>query len=73
MRRAVRNLIRFIAAGLVIFGGLEIGLEVMRDRLHKAGINLWHCFVGTILIVAGVLLFAVSARLAEQLTDDIDE
>ena len=73
MRRAVRNLIRFIAAGLIIFGGLEICLEVVRDQMRKTGISVWHCVVGSILIFSGGILFAVSAKLAEHLTDDFEE
>lgn len=73
MKRAVRAILRLIAAGLLVFGGLELGLEFMRRRVHKAQISLWHFVIGAVLIALGVLLFAVSARLAEQLTDDFDE
>jgi hypothetical protein len=73
MRRAVRNLIRFIAAGLIIFGGMEIGLEIARDQMRRTGISTWHCVVGASLIIAGGILMALSGKLAEHFTDDMEE
>ena len=73
MRRAVRAILRLIAAGLILFGGLEIGLEWMRRQVDKTGIRTGRCLVGAALIALGVFLFAASARLAERLTDDPDE
>lgn len=73
MKRAVRTLIRLIASGSIIFGILEVGLELTRHRMQKAEISLWHCVIGGVLVVLGTILFAVSARLAEQLTDDFEE
>jgi ethanolamine transporter EutH len=73
MKRAVRVLIRVVAAGLLVFGGMEIGLEYMRHRVQKVQISLWHCVISAVLVALGVVLFAASARLAEQFTDDIDE
>jgi hypothetical protein len=34
---------------------------------------VWHCVIGGVLIALGIFLFLVSASLAEQLTDDIEE
>jgi hypothetical protein len=73
MKRAVRTLIRLIAFGMLIFGILEIGLELTRHQMHKTEISILHCIIGGVLIVAGTILFAVSAKLAEQLTDDFEE
>lgn len=72
MKRAVRTVLRLIAAGLMLFGGLELGLEFLRRNLPEARISLWRCLIGAILIALGGTLFAVSARLAEQLGDDFD-
>jgi len=72
MKRAVRAILRLIAAGIVVFGGLEIGLEWMRHRLRGAGIKPWHCVFGGMLAVLGIVLFAVSDRLAVHLTDDFE-
>lgn len=73
MKRAIRNLIRFIAAGLITFGGLEIGLEIVRHRLQNAEIGLRECLIGAGLILGGVILFAFSSRLADRLSDDLEE
>lgn len=73
MRRAVRNLIRFAAAGLIIFGGLQIGLEFLRQRMQNVEVNLRSCLIGAALAVLGIIVAAISSRLAERLTDDDDE
>jgi|WetSurMetagenome_2_1015567.scaffolds.fasta_scaffold182471_2 hypothetical protein len=73
MKRAVRTVLRLIAAGLMLFGGLELGLEFLRRNLPETRISLWRCLIGALLLVLGGTLFAASARLAEQWTDDLDE
>jgi len=73
MKRAVRGLIRLVASGLILFGALEIGLELMRHRMKDVAISVWSCVIGGILILLGIALFFISAKLAEQLTDDYDE
>ena len=79
MKRAVRTLIRIIAAALMVFGALEIGLELVHHRVqvrnHVENIqtNFWHYIIGAILISLGVILFLGSESLADQLTDDIDD
>lgn len=73
MKRAVRAILRLIAAGLLVFGGLEIGLEWLQHRVRKADISPWHCILGGILAGLGIVLFTASAGLAGRLTDDADE
>jgi TRAP-type C4-dicarboxylate transport system permease small subunit len=73
MKRAVRTVLRLIAAGLILFGALALALEFLHHRLPEAGISLWSCFVGTMLVGLGGALYAMSARLAERFTDDFDE
>lgn len=70
MKRALRNLIRLVAAGLIVFGALEIGLEFIRHRMQKADVSVWRCMAGGILAAAGGLLFAAGAKLAGRLTDE---
>jgi hypothetical protein len=56
MKRAVRDILRLVAAGLIMFGGLEIGLEWLQHRLHQANtIRLWHCVLGGILAGLGAV------------------
>ena len=73
MKRAVRTLIRIIAAAFIVFGGIEVGLDFFRRRLHEDGISWWQVAIGVGLIAAGIGLFAASARLAEKFTDDFEE
>jgi hypothetical protein len=79
MKRAVRTVIRIIAAALLVFGALEIGLEIahhkiqVRHHVEPIEANVWRYIIGAILFVVGVILFLGSESLADQLTDDIDE
>ena len=79
MKHAVRTLIRIIAVALLVFGALEIGLELVhhqvqvRQHVETIHTNFWHYIIGFILIVVGVILFLGSESLADQLTDDIDD
>ncbi|HXT10184.1 MAG TPA: hypothetical protein VN873_01370 [Candidatus Angelobacter sp.] len=79
MKRAVRTLIQIVAACLVIFGVLEIGLEIahhqiqVRHHAEPIQTNVWSYVIGAVLVALGVVLFLGSNSLAEQLTDDIDD
>jgi uncharacterized membrane protein YkvI len=79
MNRAVRTVICIIAAGLLLFGALEIGLEIVhhqvqvRDHVDPIQTNIWRYIIGAVLLVLGVVLIAGSESLAEQLSDDIDD
>jgi len=73
MKRAVRTLIRLIAAALVLFGGMGIGLEFLRHRMKNAEINIWNGMIGATLVLLGAILYGVSAKLANRWTKDFDE
>lgn len=73
MKRAVRTLIRIIGSACILFGVIEIVLEYARDRLPKAEISWGQIVIGSFLIVAGIVLLAASAKLAEKLADDFEE
>lgn len=73
MKRAVRSLIRIIAAGLIGFGILEMALEFVRLRTKDAAMKPWPWIIGALLILGGIFLFATSTRLAEKFTDDFEE
>jgi len=79
MKRPVRTLIQIIAAGLMLFGVLEIGLEFahhqvqIREHIEPIKTNIWRYIIGVALFVVGIVLFLGSNSLAEQLTDDIDD
>ena len=73
MRRAVRSVLRLVAAGLIVVGGMTIGLEVLRQRAPEEGFHWLSAVLGAVAVLAGVALFVFSKSLAEQLTDDFDE
>jgi drug/metabolite transporter (DMT)-like permease len=79
MKRPVRTLIQILAAGLFIFGVLEIGLEIahhqvqVHNHVEPVKTNIWSYLIGAVLVLLGAILFAGSNSLAEQLTDDIDD
>jgi hypothetical protein len=73
MKRAVRALIRFVAAGCIVFGGLEFALQILRHRVQKPDAGWWHWLVGSGLVIVGGVLLAFSERLAERLTEDFEE
>jgi drug/metabolite transporter (DMT)-like permease len=79
MKRAVRTLIQIIAAGLMIFGALEIGLEIahhqvqVHNHVDPVKTDIWRYVSGAVLFLLGMILFAGSNSLAAQLTDDIDD
>ena len=79
MKRPVRTLIQIIAVCVMIFGLLEIGLEIahhqiqVRDHISPIKTNVWRYVIATVLLAVGLIVFLGSNSLAEQLTDDIDD
>jgi hypothetical protein len=72
MQRTVQMVLRLLAAGLIVVGGLNVVVEFARHwRLHAA-LNLWACVVWAIPIVLGLALFVKASALASRLTDDSD-
>jgi hypothetical protein len=72
MKRAIRNLLRFVATAIFAFGALQIGLEFMRRSLREEPIRVGSCVLGGVLLLAGVMLFLASSRLAALFSDDDD-
>jgi len=79
MKRPVRLLIQIIAAALMVFGALEIGLEIVHhqvqvhDHANPIHTNIWRYIIGALLFAFGIVLFLGSNSLADQLTDDYDD
>lgn len=65
--------IRLIAAGIILVGGMNAGLEFVRVRMQGVELNLWRVCLGVLGVVIGLALFAASNSLAARLTDDIEE
>ena len=73
MKRAIRTVIRLIAAGAMVIGGMDCGLEFARHWKHVGRVNLWVCIINFLVIVAGIVLYARSAAIAERLAEDFEE
>ena len=74
MRRAVRKVLRLVAACSAVLGFMQLGLEYISHRAHPdLALNWWRIALGLLAIGLGLLLFLASPSLAEQLTDDDDE
>jgi membrane protein DedA with SNARE-associated domain len=73
MRRAVRTVLRLVAAGSFVWGGLLVLLEYLRTREPEARPSVANWIGAVCLLVFSVLLFAVSDRAARRLTDDFEE
>jgi hypothetical protein len=73
MKRTVRAVVRLIASGLLVLGGMELGVEWLRNHLGKGPPSLGNCITGAVLLALGIVLFATSGRLADRWSDDFDE
>jgi hypothetical protein len=73
MRRAVRTVIRLVAAGAFVLGGLLVLLEYLRAREPEARPSVANWIAAACLLIFSVLLFAVSDKAARRLTDDFEE
>ena len=66
MKRTVQMVLRLIAAGLILIGGLNVGLEFERHWLRHATLNLRLCLLWAIPVVLGLAAagaYAVGAGL----------
>jgi hypothetical protein len=66
-------LFRLVAAGLIVIGGLLAVLEFLNYRARGIDLNLLELAFDALLLVGGVVLFALSSKLAAQLTGGFDE
>ncbi len=70
MKRAVRSLIRFLGAGLILLAAALISLAVFNHRAARP--IFWPALSGGLSAIAGVALIFTSGRLAERFTDDFE-
>lgn len=72
-RKGAAMLIRLVALGLVILGGLNTWLEFLRERAGKGPVRSGIVVVFGLLAAAGLVLLVCSGSLARRLTEDFDE
>lgn len=74
MKRAVRTVIRILAAGLIVIGGLNLLLEYyIHHRKHSEEVRWGSVLLSATGIIAGVAFFAMSSRIARRLAEDFEE
>ena len=66
-------LVRLVALGLIILGGLNTWLEFMRERFGKGEVSPGRCALYGLLGLAGLVLLARSGAIARRLTRSFDE
>ncbi len=72
-RKAASFVIRMIAFGFILFGGLQLGAEFFARHQHKATTgNFWIAMEILALLLGFILLFK-SGALAKKLTEDFEE
>ena len=71
--KGVAMLLRLVALGMIVFGGLNAGLEFMRERLGKGEASVSRCLMYGLLGLMGLVLLFGSGALARRLTRDLDE
>jgi O-antigen/teichoic acid export membrane protein len=72
-QKGAKLLLRVMALGMIIVGGMNVALELLRQRAHPGAFSLPQIVLGSIGFLAGVILFAASAKIAARWTQDFDE
>jgi hypothetical protein len=72
-QKGAAMVLRLVALAMVILGGLNVLLEVTRERMGKGEISAGRCVLYGLLALAGFILIFASGALARRLTRDFDE
>jgi hypothetical protein len=72
-QKGAQLLIRLVAAGLVLIGGMLAGLEFLSHRARHVELNVFKMAGYALMFFAGVVLLIASSKLAARLTDESPE
>ncbi len=72
-RRKAKWLIRLVAAGCFLIGGLDLGLYLVQSQRNHSAINLLRCLWLSIPLVAGVVLLVKTPALADWIEEWLDQ
>jgi hypothetical protein len=73
IRRAARGIVRLIAVGLILIGGLSVGVEFASHRLRGTDIHVGRCILWAVPVLIGTLVLFKSTTIAARLTEDLDD
>jgi hypothetical protein len=72
-QKIAQLLLRLVATGLILIGGLVLGLELLEHRLRQVELSWVKVGFHAVLVLAGLILLALSARLAARFAGGDDE
>jgi TRAP-type C4-dicarboxylate transport system permease small subunit len=72
-QKAAQLLLRLVAAGAMLVGGMMVALEFLAHRARQTEMPSLKVAAFALLLLAGVMLFAVSRNLAARLTGEDDD
>lgn len=72
-RRKAKWLIRLIAAGCFLIGGMDLGLYLVQSQRNHSAVNLLRCLWLSIPLVAGVMLLVKTRALADWIEEWLDQ
>ena len=71
--RIATTVVRLIAAGFLVVGGLNLALEWYKRHQEHTAINPWRCVYLSIPLVIGVAILIKSSALARWVDQYLDE
>ena len=71
--KGARLLLRVIAAGLILIGGLDVAAEFLRHRAQHVEVSLGKAILNSFVCLAGVILLFASGKLADKIAERLDE
>jgi len=71
--RVAAMILRLVAAGMILIGGLNAGLEIVSGLAGKGDASVWRGALHGALGLAGLVLLLRSSTIARRLTEDSDE
>lgn len=69
-QKGAQLLIRLVAAGLVLIGGMLAGLEFLNHRARHVELNVFKVAGYAAMFFAGAALLGASSKLAARLTEE---
>lgn len=72
-QKGAQLLIRLVAAGMILIGGMLAGLEFLNHRARHVDLDIPKITLHSLVVLAGVALLVISRKLAARLTGETEE